>query len=466
VTLSVAVLAGVAYLAWFRERPGAAPATSMIAVLPFENLSGDPAQDFFSDGFTEELIGQLGRTSPSRLGVISPTSTLAYRNTRKSAAQIGRELGVQHLVEGTVRRSGDRVRINAQLIRVSDQSHVWAEIYEGNVRDILAIQQEVGNAIARQVVATLAPRRAAAPRAVDPAVYDLYLRGRFHWNRRIPAELQKAAAAFTEAVRLDPTFAPAFAGLADSLLVASRPASLAAAEKAVALDNRLAEAHSAKAQALKHMLRWAEADESFREAIALDPSYVPARYFYAEYLMVRGQCQQAIEQARQALAFDPLSAIATHIVGVTLYYCRDYDGALPYLRKALELDAGHYWSHFRIGLVLEQQRSYGAALAEFERTPARLRAAYTYASAGRMDAARQIVRDALADPQRELSAYQIASAYVGLGDHDEALRWFSLAVRNQSMDVIFLSADPRLDPIRTRPEFQALLRAGGWMPHP
>ena len=463
VVVGLAAAAGVVYVAWFRDRPASTAAgKSMIAVLPFENLSGDSSQDFFSEGFTEELIAQLGRTSPTELGVISRTSTLAYRNTTKSAAEIGRELGVQHLVEGTVRRSGDRVRINAQLIRVSDQSHIWAEIYEGEVRDILAIQQEVGNAIARQIAARLNPASTSAPRSVDPAVYDLYLRGRFHWNRRRPLEFDKAVAAFTEAVRRDTTFAPAFAGLADSLMLRSRPDALAAAERATALDDGLAEGHTAKAHILMHMLEWERAEESFRRAIALDPSYVPARYFYAEFLVARGRCAPAIEEARQGLTLDPLSAIATHVAGVILYYCRDPDGALPYFQKALELDPGHYWSHFRIGLVHEQRGSYGAALAEIDHVPARLRSAYTLAAAGRTAEARRIVGEQLAAPEREIQAYYLASAYVGLGEHDEALRWLTLAVRNQVYDVIYLDVDPRLDPIRSRPEFQSLLREGGW----
>ena len=463
VVIAAIAAAGAGYRMWVRDpSPAVLTGKTMIAVLPFENLSGDPNQDFFSEGFTEELIGQLGRTNPARLGVISRTSTGAYRNTTKSAGAIGRELGVQHLVEGTVRRAGDRVRINAQLIRVSDQSHVWAEIYEGDVRDILAIQQEVGNAIVRQIVATLGSQASASPRTVDPAVYDLYLRGRVHWSRRLPLEVEKAAAAFTEAVRRDPTFAPAFASLAYSLNVRSRPAALAAAEKALSLDDRLAEAHSARALALTHMLRWDEAGEAFLRAIALDPSNVPARYFYADYLAARGRCPEAIEQARQGVALDPLAAIPTHALGVTLYYCREYEAALPYFKRALELDAEHYWSNFRIGLVLEQRRSYDAALAEFQRLPGTVRAAYTYALAGRSADARRVVRKALDEADRDLQAYHLGTAYVGLGEHDEALRWLTLAVSNQAYDVIYLDIDPRLDPIRSRPEFQSLLREGGW----
>jgi TolB-like protein/tetratricopeptide (TPR) repeat protein len=457
--------AATAFFIWSRPRGSSAtPSRTMIVVLPFDNLSGDPDQDYFTEGFTEELISQLGRLDPAKIGVIARTSTLAYRNSKKSAAQIGSELHVQHIVEGTVRRSENRVRINAQLIQVSDQAHVWAEIYEGDVRDILSLQHEVGNAIARQIVATLQPTMGRIARTVDPAVYDLYLRGRFYWSRRRRDQTERAIALFTEAVRRDPTFAPAYAGLGDSLLVGSRPGALAAAEKALGLDDRLAEAHSAKANALMHMLQWAPAEAEFRQALELDPSYVPARYFYSEYLFSRGRCGEAKEQALRGLAIDPLSAIAAHVVGVTLYYCREYDAALPYLHKALELDPEHHWSHYRIGLVLEQHRSYDQAVAELTASGPPILGAYTYAVSGRPSEARQLMRDALAgsDSVQDVNAYQLGLAYVGLGEPGEALKWLTRVVRRQLFQAPYLNADPRVDGIRSMPEFQALLREGGW----
>jgi tetratricopeptide (TPR) repeat protein len=321
----------------------------------------------------------------------------------------------------------------------------------------------VGNAIARQIVATLDPSATIRTRAVDPAVYDLYLRGRFLWNRRRGEEMERAKASFAEAVRLDPSFAPAYAGLADSLLVSSRPAALTAAEQALAVDDRLAEAHTARAHALMHMLQWGRAEEAFRRAIALDPSYVPARYFYSEYLLARGRCQEARAEAFQGQTLDPLSSIAAHVVGVTLYYCRDFDGALPHFRKALALDPEHYWSHYRIALVLEQQRAYDEAFSEFARVvPAGLASAYAYGVAGRTAEARRIVRKSLAAPERESLSYHLAGAYVGLGQYDKALEWLSVALTHQVYQVVFMRADPRLDPLRSRPEFQALLREGGW----
>jgi tetratricopeptide (TPR) repeat protein len=364
-----------------------------------------------------------------------------------------------HLVEGTVRRSGDRVRINAQLIRVSDQSHVWAEIYEGEIRDILAIQHEVGTAIARQIVARLSPTKIGALRRVDPVVYDLYLRGRFLWSRR--READRATATFREAIRLDPTFAPAHAGLADTLTAGAPAAALEAADTAVSLDDRLAEAHTAKAHVLMHMLRWADAEREFRRAIALDPSHVAARYFFAEYLTAGGRRAEAIDEALRGLVLDPLSAIATHVAGVTHYYGRDYDAALRYFRRALELDPEHHWTHGRIALVLERQESYDGALAEFA-TMAPVRALYSYSASGRHADTRRIIRETMSRSDHELHAYYIAAGYVALGDHDAALTWLTTALRRQVYDVVYLNVDPRFDALRQRPEFHALLREGGW----
>jgi len=450
-----------AYLAFRVRQIGTAPTRTMIAVLPFQDVGGDPEQQYFSDGFTGELIAQLGRLNPARIGVIARTSTLAYRDTTKGADRIGRELGAQHLVEGTVRRSGDRVRISAQLIRVSDQSHVWAEIFEGDVRDILRLQQDVGHAIAQHVVVTLGPAAGTATRTVEPDVYELYLRGRFLWNRRRAPDADTAVASFQEAVRRDPMFAPAYAGLADAVVVGSRPAALAAADKALAIDDGLAEAHSAKAHALMHRLQWDLSEAEFRRSIALDPSYVPAHYFYSEYLLARGRCPEARAEAMQGMTLDPLSAIATHVVGVTLYYCRDYEASLPYFRKALELDPGHHWSHYRMGLVFEQQHAYAAALAEHKFTDP-LVAAYAYALTGRTEETRAILSRHLARPEPQLNPYFIAEAYVGLGEYDEALKWLAVAVERQIYQVVFLQADPRLDPLRSRPEFQSLLHTAGW----
>jgi TolB-like protein/DNA-binding winged helix-turn-helix (wHTH) protein/Tfp pilus assembly protein PilF len=463
IATAVIVAAIGAYYIWSHSSHVAAdPGKVMIAVLPFKNLSADADQQYFSDGFTDELITQLSRTDPAHLGVIARTSILSYRDTTRSVADIGRELGVKHVVEGTIRKGGDRVRINAQLIRVSDQSHLWADVYEGDVRDILRVQREVGDAVARQILTALSAATGSSPKPIDPAVYELYLRARFAWNTRQGPEIEKATELFREAVRRDPEFARAWAGLADTLLIYARPEALEAAERAIALDDHLAEAHAAKAEVLKHMLRWDWADQEFRRAIALDPSYVPGHYFYAEYLVARGRRAQAIAEARQALALDPKSAIAAHVVGVTQYYSGAYAEALPYFRKALELDPHHLWTHHRIGLVFERQGAYDRAFAEFTAAGAELRTAYAYAKAGNLSRARQIVKEALTKPDVDYQAYHLAGAYVGLGEYDEALKYLERAVARQLHDVIFLNVDPRFEPLHSHPKYRELLRQGGW----
>ena len=339
---------------------------------------------------------------------------------------------------------------------------MWADVYERDVRDILRVQQEVGDAVARQVLSALSARSGPSPKPVDPAVYELYLRARFAWNTRQGPEIAKAADLFREAVRRDPAFARAWAGLADSLLVYARPEALEAAERAIALDDRLAEAHIAKAEVLTHLLRWDWADQEFRRGIALDPSYAPGRYFYAEHLVARGRPAPALDEARQALALDPRSAIAAHVLGVTHYYSGAYAEALPFFRKALEFDPHHSWSHHQIGLVFERQRAYDRAFADFRAGGAELRTAYAYAMAGQPARARQIVKTALRQPDVEYQAYHIAGAYVGLGEYDEALTWLERAVTRQLHDVIFLYVDPRFEPLRPLPAYRELVRRGGW----
>lgn len=433
--------------------------------MPFEDLDGTVGDNHFGDGFTQELISQLGRFDPDRLGVIARTSTSALRSTGKTAADIGRELRVQHLVEGTVRRSTNRVRISAQLIRTADQAHVWADTFEGDPRDILVLQHQLGSAIAQQILIRLRATGAVEPRPVDPTVYDLYLRARFLWDKRTKPEVRSALASFQDAVDRDPTFAPAYAGIADCYVnLGDFQAALVATAKALSLDENLLEARVTRAHALMHQLDWARAEAEFGRAIAVDPHTPAGRYLHAEYLVARGRYGEAVDEAREAVALDPLSAITNHVVGVTLYFSGDYDGALEYFTRALELDPEHRFSHGRMALVYERQGDYENAFTEFDRAGAPIRAAYAYAMAHRPDEARRRIEEVLtrAEPAPELEAYFLAAAYVGLEEPDRALEWLKLAVRQRVYDVIYLAVDPRLDSLRARPEFQALLQEGGW----
>jgi TolB-like protein/DNA-binding winged helix-turn-helix (wHTH) protein/Tfp pilus assembly protein PilF len=457
------MVCAVVYLVVDRVDSQALPGRTMVAVLPFEDLSGEAAKAYFAAGITDELTSQLARVAPARLAVIGRHSAAAYDSARKPASAIGGELGVQHLVTGAVRRSGSRIRISAQLIRTSDDSQVWADIFEADLSDILTVQRRIGEAIAGQVLARLSPAGAHLQRTTDPRVYDFYLRGRFHWNHREPLETERAIASFTEALRLDPTFAPAHAGLGDCYMVTTGfEAALAAADRAIALDDALAEAHVTRAHALMHQLRWDEADVAFRRAIALDPSNPAAHYFYGEYLVARGRRSEAVREGLQAVVVDPLNAITRHAAGTIAYHAGEYDAALPHLRRALELDPAHYWTSYRLGLVYERKGMLEEALAAFDRTADPLRGVFALARAGRATEARRIVADAFARPEVEHRAYHLASALTALGEHDQAVHWLSVALDRRVYDVVYLGVDPRFDDLRARADFRALMQRGGW----
>jgi TolB-like protein/DNA-binding winged helix-turn-helix (wHTH) protein/Tfp pilus assembly protein PilF len=452
--------AAIGYGVWTRVRERQPADTTTIAVLPFDDLTG--GQTYFGDGISEELAAQLGRTDPA-LTVIGRTSMRPFRDSPKTAADIGREVGAAHLVDGTVRRSGNRVRVTAELIRASDQSRVWSDTYEADATEILTVQQQMGLAIARQVLARIGPAAGGHATRVDPAVYDLYLQGRFYWNRRGGDAMNRARQKFAETVSRDATFARGYAGLGDCTLPNGQfREALAFAEQALALDPRLAEAHVTKAHALLHLFRWKDAEAAFQDGIAIDPSLPEARYFYAEFLVSQGRAAEAITQSEQALVVDPLSAITTHAAGVVRYYAGDNDGARVLLRRARELDPAHTWTDVRLALVDERQRAFADAIAAFERLGRPLRGAYAFARGGRPDDARRSIAATLSTGTGAGASYDLSGAYAGLGEYDEAMKWLRLAVQSRAYDAIYTAVDPRLAPLRTRADFRALLAEAGW----
>jgi TolB-like protein len=313
----------------------AAPLASkiMLAVLPFENMSGQKSQEYFSDGLTEEMITQLGRMNPDRLGVIARTSAMRYKNATKTAHQIGQELHVSHILEGSVRRASGRVRIAAQLIQVSDQTHLWAESYERGVTDTFALQSDVAQAIARQIQIKLMPQareRLAASGSMSPDAYEAYLRGRYLWNQRTPQALQKSVAYFEKAIQIDPAYAAAYAGMADSYLTqqddgllptlkATAKAKRAAGE-ALQRDAMLAEPHISLAHAYFHEFNWGASEREFKCGLELNPNYAVGHFYFANYLLARGQFEGALAEARQAKALDPVSLPVRSNTAMALYY--------------------------------------------------------------------------------------------------------------------------------------------------
>jgi TolB-like protein/Tfp pilus assembly protein PilF len=456
----------------------------MLVVLPFENLSGGRKHDYFSEGLTEEMISQLARLNPEQLGVIARTSAMQYKSTTKTPQQIGRELGVSHLLEGSVRRASGRVRITAQLIRVSDATHLWAEGYERELHDILALQAQVARAIAREIQITLtvrADRRLERVAALDPGAHEAYLRGRHLWNLRTEEGMRKSIAQYEEAIRLQPDYPMAYAGLADSyVMLACRgmvPAkdslrnAKAAGRKALELDGELGEAHGSLAHVRLHDWDWEGLERDFQRAIDLHPALSIVYYWYGEYLMSMGRPQEAIAMTRRAQQSDPLSPVLGASLGMILYLARQYDEAERALQRAHEVDPNHFLPHMRLGLVRLQQHRSAEAIAEFKTavaladhsTETLAALATAYAMAGKSGAARKLTAQLQAShAEHYVLPYNIAKIYAAAGATERALEWLERAYQEGNPDLIELNSEPLLDSLRGESEFSKLMRRIGF----
>jgi len=453
----------------------------MLVVLPFENLSNNPEQEFFSDGLTEEMITQLGSLDPERLGVVARTTAMRYKRTGKSTERIAEELKVDYIVEGSVRREGERVRITAQLIQARDETHLWAETYERELSGVLAIQNEVAQQIAGALALELLPEereKLARRTQVNPEAYYLYLEGRYHWNNR---NLAKGTEYFQRAIERDPGFALGYAGLANSYVMLgstpydalppkeAMPKAKAAALKALELDERLAEAHTALAHTLLYYdWDWAGAEREFQRAVELNPSYATARQWYAEYLWVRGRPEESLAQIQLALERDPSSQLVTHFeLGRHYYLSREYGQAIARFREWVEMDPGFFLGHFDLGLAYAQAGQPEEAIAAFRRamelsgrSPLCLAGlGYAYARAGRADEARQVLAELdVLSKRRYVSALYRTAIYTALGEKDQAFAWLERAVEERSTYVVQVNVEPVFDPLRSDPRFRQLLR--------
>jgi TolB-like protein/DNA-binding winged helix-turn-helix (wHTH) protein/Flp pilus assembly protein TadD len=478
--LAVLTAGGIAWLCYPSQH--AALKVRSLAVLPLQNMSNDPAQDFFADGMTDELITHLGQIGSLR--VISRSSAMTYKNVRKPLAEIARELNVDAIVEGSVLRAGDRVRISAQLIQTPDDRNVWAESYEGDLRDTLTLQSQVAQAIARQIRATLNRQEQAAlekSRPVNPQAYENYLKGRYFWNKRTGDDLRKAIGYFRHAIEIDPGYAEAYSGLADAYALSGDweyavlspneafSKATVAATKALELDGRLAQAHTSLAFALDlYGWDWDIARSEYELAIGLNPGYATAHHWYAWHLILMGQNQQGIAELNSAQALDPLSLIIGADIADALCIAHAFDEAVQQSRKTLELDPRFAVGHYELGQALVQTRRIDEAIAEFQKAieisghsavfDSNL--AYAYAISGRRDEAAKIARDL--EAQHALSpvaAANIALIHVGLGDQDTALSWLNKAYDARFNPSILLR--PAFDPLRSNPRFKHLLRRIG-----
>src|SRR6266571_1766970 len=421
-----------------------------LAVLPLENLSGDASQDYFAEGMTDELITHLGQISALR--VISRTSVMTYKSTRKSLAEVARELNVEAVVEGSVLRSGERVRITAQLIEVPADRHMWAQSYEGDLRDTLTLQNRVTCAIAEQIRATLNRQEKAAlekSKAVDPEAYEAYLKGRYFWNKRTGDGLKKAIDYFSLAIEKDPNYAEAYTGLADSYALSgdweyailspqdASPKAKAAATKALALDDSLGEAHTSLAFAMDlYDWDWAAADKEYQRAIALNPGYATAHHWYAWHLIVMGRSSEGIFELRRAESLDPLSLIISADLADALCIAHLYDESVQQSGKTLEMDPNFAVAHYQLGQAFEQKHMHEEAIAEFQRAielsggnaAFDSNLAYAYAASGRQDQAMKIAKELEAlESQSSAADANIALGYVGRGDNDQAMIWLNKA---------------------------------------
>jgi len=450
----------------------------LLAVLPFKNLSADPEQEYFSDGMTEEMIAHLGMLAPRTLGVIAGTSVMRYRNTDKSIAEIGHELGVRYVLEGSVRRSGERIRISARLIQVSDQTNLWSAGFERSLTDVFAVQTEVASNIAESLAMELLPEQRLRGSHANSQAYELFLKGRYFWNKRTEEALNKGADYFERAIEEDPGCAQAYAGLADCYLMlgwntmlpphASLPKAQAAAIKALKLDNRLAEAHTSLAFCkLFHEWDWQGAERGFQHAITLNPSYGVARPWYAFQLSAIGRHREAVAEARRALRFDPFSLAIGASAGLVLSLAGHHDEAIELCLKTLEMDpTGFYQTHFVLGASYEVKgrldeavNSLQSAVGLSSRNPHMLAAlGHALAMAGRTKDALHIAAELKQRAsERYVPPYNIAMVYAGLGEKDTAFEWLETGYQDRSIWMIFLNVHPMFEDLRTDPRFRSLV---------
>src|SRR6266851_4048466 len=485
--LTLLVLAAVTPAVYLLRR-GHSPRRSASAekirlvVLPFTNLSGDPQQDYFSAGLTDEMTTQLGRLDPERLGVIAATASKLIAG--KSMAEVGRTLDVQYALEGSVRRGGNQVRIDVQLIQVSDQTNLWADSYTGDLGDILHVQDEVAAAVAGQIrvalpVGALGVNGAkGTARAVNPEAYDDYLRGRFYWTNR--GDLHKSIDAYQNAVQKDPSYALAYAGLAsgyallgqvpydDMPPIQAKPKAREAAERALQLDPQLGEAHSVLANvSFSYDWDFDAAEREFQRALALGQNDPTAHQWHSHYCIVRNRLQQAHEENSRTLALDPVSPLFTTVRAEIYYNSRQYDEAVAQARRVIDQYPTYWLAYIWLGTAYREKKMYKDALEQFSQArklsgnhPVMI-ALYGHALALSGDTVG--AGKALADLHRMaysryVSSLYFAAIYIGLGEKSRALDWLDKAYKERNDRLVYLNVDPVADPLRSEPRFRDLMK--------
>jgi TolB-like protein/Flp pilus assembly protein TadD len=454
--------------------------TKSIAVLPFDNLSRDPDNAYFAEGVQDEILTRLAKVAD--LKVISRTSTQRFKSAPADLREIAKQLGVTHILEGSVQKAGDSVRVNVQLINALTDVHLWADTYDRKLTDIFAIESEIAKNVAENLKARLNGRAEevlAARPTENPEAHELYLKGRYFWNRRSTASLRKAGDYFQKAIDLDPKYALAYAGLADvhSLVPVYAgtapqddvPKALAAARKAVELDDRLAESHTSLGNALVSSVQLKAAEAEFRRALELNPNYATAHQWLAECLFGQGRFSESLAENERAHELDPLSLIINASYASSLAGAGRYEEAVKQARKTLDLDPELVPGHEILGQIYEDEGKLNEAIIEYSKanelgpTPSNFAMlAHAYAKTGRMGETRKIL-DKLTDlsAQQYVGAYPLAVVHLALGEKDEALRLLeqSFVERDILLQGLFgsIKIDKRLDPLRHDPRFQKLV---------
>jgi len=487
----LAIIAVAAYVIW--PRPEVKGARLMIAVLPFENLSGDPEQEYLPDGMTEEMISQLGRLNPDSLGVIARQSSIQQKNSKKSLREIGNDLGVKYIVNGSVRLAkgdpaspdDDRVRITANLSDVDSNSQIWSQSYDRKLSNVLDLQSEVAQAIAGEIRVKLTPQqraRLAAPLPVNSEAYQNYLKGRYQLNRRDLASMQHGLDYFGRAIAADPNFALAYVGIADTYDLLgfysalppthAYPEAKKAAQKALSLDDSLAEAYTTLADVQLHYdYDWKAAEQGFRSAVQRNPNYAVAHHWYAVLLALSGRSAESLSEIEQALKLDPASLAISGDMALHHFYAGQYDQTIEQSKKCLELDPNYHMCHFWLARAYVEKKMYAQAVTEFRRAielqPENLMAVAllgnVYARSGQPARAREVSRNLQRlSTKRYVAPSFFAIVYCGLGETQNAFEWIERAYQQRDPLLTRMKLDPVTVPLRSDPRFAELLRRVGF----